>query len=288
MKPIQISAESTIDLPKDLLSAYDIKTIPFILVLGEKEATDGEVDGDDLFAYVEKTGKLPHTSAINEKSYHDYFASLLEDAEKVIHFSLSSGITSATQNAILASQEFGGRVIVIDTHSLSTGIALQAIYASRLAKKGESAEEIVKKVMERLPYDQTSFALESVEYLYKGGRCSALARLGANLLHLRPQIIMHPDTGTMSAGRKFKGRMEKWVVDYIRTTHEEFPNIDPEIGFVTYSSADPSIIETAKKMMLDAGFKTVYVTKAGGTISCHCGPHCLGVLYFADGPHPVD
>ena len=99
---------------------------------------------------------------------------------------------------------------------------------------------------------------------------------------------MHPDTGTMSAGRKFKGRMEKWVVDYIRTTLEEFPNIDPEIGFVTYSSADPSIIETAKKMMLDAGFKTVYVTKAGGTISCHCGPHCLGVLYFADGPHPVD
>ena len=272
MKPIQISAESTIDLPKDLLSAYDIKTIPFILVLGEKEATDGEVDGDDLFAYVEKTGKLPHTSAINAKSYHDYFASLLEDAEKVIHFSLSSGITSATQNAILASQEFGGRVIVIDTHSLSTGIALQAIYASRLAKKGESVEEIVKKVMERLPYDQTSFALESVEYLYKGG----------------PQIIMHPDTGTMSAGRKFKGRMDKWVVDYIRTTLEEFPNIDPEIGFVTYSSADPSIIETAKKMMLDAGFKTVYATKAGGTISCHCGPHCLGVLYFADGPHPVD
>ena len=246
MKPIQISAESTIDLPKDLLSAYDIKTIPFILVLGEKEATDGEVDGDDLFAYVEETGKLPHTSAINAKSYHDYFASLLEDAEKVIHFSLSSGITSATQNAIMASREFAGRVIVIDTHSLSTGIALQAIYA---------------------------------EYLYKGGRCSALARLGANLLRLRPQIIMHPDSGTMTAGRKFKGKMEKWVVDYIRTTLEEFPNIDPEIGFVTYSSADPSIIETAKKMMLDAGFKTVYVTKAGGTISCHCGPNTLGILF---------
>ncbi len=288
MKPIQISAESTIDLPKDLLAEYDIKTIPFILILGDKEATDGEVSGDDLFAYVEATGTLPHTSAINVETYRTYFASLLETSEKVIHFSLSSGITSATQNAILASQEFEGRVTVIDTHSLSTGIALQAIYASRLVRKGASVEEIVKKVLERLPYDQTSFALESVEYLYKGGRCSAIARLGANLLRLRPQIIMHPDTGTMSAGKKFKGKMEKWVADYVRATLEEFPNIDPEIGFVTYSSADPSTVEMAKNMMLEAGFKTVYATKAGGTISCHCGPHCLGILYFCDGPHPVD
>ncbi len=288
MKKIQISAESTIDLPKEVLAEYDIKTIPFTLVMGDEEHLDGEVKGEDLFAFVEKTGRLPHTSAINQESYRKYFSELLEDAEHVIHFSLSSGITSATQNAILVSKEFGGRVDVVDTHSLSTGIALQAIYAARLAQKGLEPGEIVAKVMERIPYDQTSFALESVEYLYKGGRCSALARLGANLLKLRPQIIMHPDTGTMTAGKKFKGKMEKWVVDYVRTTLEEFPNIDPEIGFVTYSSAEPEVIEAARKLMEEKGFKKIYVTRAGGTISCHCGPHCLGVLYFSDGPHPID
>ncbi len=288
MKKIQISAESTIDLPKDLLEKYDIKTLPYTLILGEKEVHDGEVGGDELFAYVEETGQLPHTSAINQESFRAYFAELLKEAEAVIHFSLSSGITSSTQNAIIASREFGGRVKVIDTHSLSTGIALQAIYASRLAQKGIPFDEITAKVEERIPFDQTSFGLESVEYLYKGGRCSALARLGANLLKLRPQIIMHTDTGTMSAGKKFKGKMEKWVRDYVEATLAQFPNIDPEIGFVTYSSASAEVIETARRMMVEAGFKTVYVTKAGGTISCHCGPHCLGVLYFADGPHPVD
>jgi DegV family protein with EDD domain len=282
---IALGSESTVDLPKDLLAEYDIATVPFTLSMGEKVGLDGEILGKDLFDYVAKTGQLPHTAAVNVAQYEEHFRKLLQDHDCVIQITISSYLSSAYQNALAAAKSFPGKIYVIDSLSLSTGIALPCLYAHKLIAAGRSPEEIVRLVRERIPHIQASFAIESVDYLYKGGRCSALAALGANLLHIRPQIIVKD--GKMISGKKFRGPMMKWASDYIDATLQEYRNPDKETAFVTYSSAPDEVVAMAKAKLQAAGFKNIYATVAGGTISCHCGPNTLGVLYINDGPHPI-
>lgn len=277
---ICISAESTIDLPKSLLEAYDIKTIPFTVLLGEKAGFDGEITPTEIFEYVDKTGVLPRTSAINEFQYSEYFKGLLKEYDAIIHFALSSEISSACSNALTVASELKN-VYVVDSRSLSTGIALEAIYASKLAKQGATPEEIVEKVKERIPYNQTSFVLATVDYLHKGGRCSSLAKLGAQLFRIRPQIIMAD--GKMSPGKKYMGKQLSCVENYVRDTLDQFNNPDKSIVFVTHSMATPDMVEEAKRQLKERGFENIIETTAGATISSHCGPKCLGILYLNDG-----
>lgn len=284
---IALSAESTIDIPESLLKQYDIATVPYTLIMGDKSELDGVVKGEDLFAYTSKTGKLAKTSAVNEMQFKEHFEKLLKEHDAIIHFSLSSEMSSAFNNASLAAKEIGNKnIYIIDSRVLSSGIALQAIYARKLIEAGKDPETIVRLVKERIPFDQSSFALEAVDYLYKGGRCSAMAALGANILHIRPQIIVKD--GKMISGKKFRGPMEKWVSDYVEATLDEFPNPDLDEVFITYSSAPEDIIDMVRKRLEKAGFKHIMNTGANGTVCCHCGPHTLGVLYFNDGPHPVN
>lgn len=287
---IILSAESTVDLSKPLQKEFDVHIVPFTVVIGEEEKKDGEVKGEDLFAYTEKTGKLAHTSAINVGQYLDYFTDLLKDADAIIHFSLSSKITSATGNAITAAKEVeektGKRVIVIDSLSLSTGIAIQVVYCRKLIDKGLPIDEIVSKVLERRPYAQASFALERVDYLYKGGRCSAAAKFFAGALGIKPQILVKD--GAMVSGKKFMGKAARWVPAYIDATLKQFDNWDPEICFITYTAIPEEVLQAAEKKLYEIGFKRVERTIAGATISCHCGPGTLGILYYNDGPHPLD
>ena len=233
-----------------------------------------------IFDYVDKTGVLPKTSAVNQVQYEEHFKKLLKDYDEVIHISLSSEISSACQNAFNAAEEVG-HVTVIDSRSLSTGIALEAIYASRLAKEGLSVEEIVNKVKERIPNNQTSFVLATVDYLYKGGRCSALAKLGAQLFRIRPQILVKD--GKMGPGKKYLGKQLACVESYVKDTLEEFNNPDLSLVFITHSSATPDMVEAARKQLEAKGFKRIIETVAGATISSHCGPKCLGILYLNDG-----
>ena len=277
---ICISAESTIDLPKTLLEAYEIKTIPFTVILGDETGLDGEITPNQIFDYVDKTGVLPRTSAINEFQYSEYFKEKLKDYDAIIHFALSSEISSACSNAINAASELKG-AYVVDSRSLSTGIALEAIYASKLAKEGLKPEEIIEKVQARIPYNQTSFVLATVDYLHKGGRCSSLAKLGAQLFRIRPQIIMAE--GKMSPGKRYMGKQLGCVESYVRDTLEQFNNPDKSIVFVTHSMATPDMVEEAKKQLREHGFENIIETTAGATISSHCGPKCLGILFFNDG-----
>lgn len=282
---IAISAESTLDLTKALIEEFEISVIPFTVILGEKEVLDGVVTSEEIFEYVDQSKKLPHTSAINEYQYHEYFEKLLENHDAVVHFCLSSKISVTCNNAMTAAKEFGGKVIVIDTLSLSTGIALQAIYARKLARAGKTPEEIEKAVKSRIPYDQTSFSLESVNFLYKGGRCSMLSMIGANVLKLKPDILMLE--GSMKPGQKRRGPMKKVCVEYATEILEEYNNYDPELVFITYSSAPEDVVAAVREVLHKKGFKRIEETRAGATITTYCGPHCLGILYMNDGPHPV-
>ena len=274
---IAISAESTVDLPKDLLDKYDIKTVPFSILLGDKLALDGEIKPQEIFDYVEKTGVLPKTSAVNEAQFEEHFSKLLKDYDAVIHFSLSSEMSSAYQNAKNVSSKFDN-VYVVDTRSLSTGIALQAIYARKLASEGLSVYEILKKLSPKILATQASFVLKKLNFLYKGGRCSSLAYFGANVLGLKPQIIVKD--GKMKSHHKYRGQMTKVVENYCKDTLEEFNTPDKDIAFITYTVATDEMVEAAEKALKDAGFKTIYKTHAGCTISSHCGEYCLGILYI--------
>ncbi|MFA6624284.1 MAG: DegV family protein [Bacilli bacterium] len=281
---IAITGGSTIDLSAELKREFDIHVVPFTLVMGDKEAPDGTVKGEDLFAYTAKTHKLAHTSAVNQAQFVKFFGDLRKEYDAVIHFTISKDMSGAYNNAAIVAKTMDN-VYVIDTRSLSTGIALPAIYARKLATAGYNPEEIVKMVEKRIPYIQASFGIEAVDYLYKGGRCSGVAALGANLLKLRPQIIVKD--GKMIPGRKFHGKMSKWTAEYVRETLKDFDNPDKETVFITYSSAPEDIVSTIRDTLKKEGFENIYNTKAGGTVACHCGPGTLGVLYFNDGPHKI-
>ena len=229
---IAISTESTSDMTKEMLEEYDVHILPYEILLGDKTFYDGELTTQEMFDYVDKTGTLPKTSAINEFRYTEYFEELKKDYDGVVHISLSSGITSSTNNAINAAKKVKN-CYVVDSKSLSTGIALLAIYARKLADKGYDAKKIYEAVSERVPRLQVSFVVERLDYLYKGGRCSSLALLGANLLKIRPRIIVKNDDGKMVSDKKYRGKMEQVVEKYCADTLAEFNNPDKSIGFVT-------------------------------------------------------
>lgn len=277
---IAISTESTCDLSQEMLDKRNIHTLAYTVILGDDMVTDNAELPARIFKYVEETKELPKTSAINEMQYKEYFETLLKDNDAVVHISLSSGLTSSTSHAQTAAEKLKN-VYVIDSKSLSTGIGLLVLYAADLADAGEEPEAIVRKVEERIPYVQASFVVERLDYLYKGGRCSALSLFGANLLKIRPQIVVAD--GKMKPAKKYRGKMEKVIENYCKDTLEEFNNADKSRGFVTYTTATPEMIENARKALENAGFKEIYETQAGGTITSHCGEHVLGILYINDG-----
>lgn len=277
---IALSSESTCDLPKELLEKYNINIIPYSIILGDDIVEDDETVPAKIYEFVEKTKKLPKTSAINEATYKEYFKKLLLNHDAVIHIGLSSGLSCSNSNSVKAAESLKN-VYVIDSLSLSTGIALLCIYARDLIDAGEKPEIIAEKLRTRVPNIQASFVVERLDYLYKGGRCNKLALFGANLLKIRPQIIVND--GCMSPGKKFRGKMESVVEKYCEETLEEFNTPDKKIAFVTHTSATPEMVARAKKALENAGFETIYDTVAGGTITSHCGEHVLGILYFNDG-----
>ena len=274
---IAITAESTIDLPNELLEKYDIKTMPFTVILGDNEYKDGEITSSDIFKFVEENKILPKTSAINEIQYTEFFEEILKDYDAVVHFCLSSGISSACRNAKLAESNLKN-VHVVDTKSLSTGIALLAIYARELANEGKTAEEIKELCVSRTKDVQASFVVKKLDYLHKGGRCSSVALLGANLLSIRPEILL--SDGKMISAKKYMGKMEKVIEKYCKDVLADNPNPDKKYAFVTYTTASEEMVNIAKSALVKTGFETIYETTAGATITSHCGENTLGILFL--------
>ena len=277
---IAISCETTADLPKQLIKELDIKVIPYKIVTKESTFDDGEMSAEELFKVVDRTNVLPKTNAINEFEYTEYFENLRKEYDAVIHVCLSSGLSSSCSNAERASKNVDN-VYVVDSQSLATGIALLVIYARKLADEGVAPEEIAQKLNARKDKLQVTFVIERLDYLYKGGRCNSLQLLGANLLKIRPQIeVMN---GKMGSTNKFRGKMGKCVTEYCNAVLSKYNNPDKAVIFITHSHATDEMINSAKDIVYELGFKKVYVTTAGCTISSHCGKNTLGILYINDG-----
>ena len=274
---IVISAESTIDLPKELLDKYNIKTTPFTINLGDELIEDHFGVSKEIFEFVDKSKKLPKTSAVSPDQFKTHFENLKKDYDAIVHVSLSSLISSAYNNACMVAKEMEN-VYVVDSKSLSTGIALLAIKGKDLIDEGKDAKEIFETLQALTPKVEASFVLERLNYLYKGGRCSALALLGANILKIKPQIIW--SVGRMIVGKKYMGNMTKVVDKYIDDLLDNNPNPILEHVFITHSSPMPEAEKILTEKLENRGFKYIHNTLAGGTISSHCGPNCIGVLFL--------
>ena len=277
---IAISVESVHDLTKEMLGKYDIKVIPYSINLADLSFKDGEYSTEEMFALVDKYNQLPKTTAINPVEYKEFFESLKKEYDAVVHICLSSGITSSCGNAIAAAGELKD-VFVVDSLALSTGIGLQAIYARELANAGVPAAEIAAKLNARRDKVQTSFVLERLDYMHKGGRCSSIALLGANLLKIRPRIVLK--NGKMISDKKYRGNMHMVVAKYAEELFREFDSPDLTRVFITYTTASPEMVAAAKEKCKSIGFKEILETRAGGTIASHCGAHTIGILYYNDG-----
>ena len=279
MPKIKITCDSTCDLSPELYNRYGISVIPMSVAMGDKLCRDGvDVTPEELFSYVEETGNLPTTSAISVGEYEDFFRPFVEEGYEVVHINLSSELSSSHQNARLAAQELGN-VYVVDSRSLSTGSGHLVILAAELASAGYDGAYIAKSLDDMKGQLDVSFVLQTLDYLHKGGRCSGVARFGANVLKLRPEIVMN--NGTLHVGKMYRGSMEKTILDYIRGRLENEKTVNYDRIFVTHSGVPEEIVEKAVALVKELRpFEEVLVTVAGSTISCHCGPACIGVLFF--------
>lgn len=274
---IAVTAETTVDLTPELLQKYDIKTIACTVILGEEEHLDGVISTQEIFEYAEKNKVLPKTSAVNSYQYKEFFDEILKEYDGIIHISISSKISSMCNNAMTAAQEYNN-VMVVDSKSLSTGIALLAMKAREMAQQNMTLPDIYQKVSDLVSKVQASFVVKKLDYLRKGGRCSALAYLGANLLSIRPQIMVKD--GSLGVHKKYVGKMEKVISTYCSDVLKEFPNPDKSVVFVTYTTASEEMVANAKQVLSDKGFVNIYETKAGATIASHCGENTLGILFL--------
>ena len=282
-KQIIISSDSTCDLSRELIDRYNIRILPMGVTLGDNSYRDGvDITPNDLYAYVEKTGQLPKTSAINMAENADYFEELTRDGSAVIHFTISASMSATYNNARMAAEDFED-VYVVDAKNLSTGSGLLVLAAAEMAQQGLEAKEIAQKVLELADYVDASFVVDNLEYLAKGGRCSAVAAFGANLLQLKPCISVK--NGAMGVSKKYRGKFEKVLPTYVAEKLANGDDIDLERVFVTHAGCDPQLVESIVELVKNTlPFKEVLVTRAGCTVSSHCGANTLGVLFVRKTP----
>lgn len=279
MSKIMITCDSTADLTKELYAKYEAAVVPMGVYLGDDFRRDGlNITISDIFDYVAASGQLPKTSAVSVGEYDDVFRPLVEQGYEVVHVSLSSSLSSSHQNARLAAEELGN-VYVVDSKNLSTGIGHLVLLGRELAASGMTAAEVAAALEQLREKLDVSFVLQTLEYLHKGGRCSGVAAFGANLMKLRPEIEVVG--GKMQVGRKYRGNMEKTVLAYIRGRLEGREDIRLDRIFITHSGCPQEIVEKAEALVRELHpFQEVIVTTAGSTITSHCGPDCLGVLFL--------
>lgn len=274
-----ITADSTCDISLPLFERWGVAMIPLYITLGDTAYKDSlEISPAELFAYVERTGELPKTSAPTVEDYAAVFRRLTGEGREVVHISFSAEMSASCSNALLAAESVG-HVRVVDSRSLSSGSGLLVIKAAELAQKGVSAEEIAQQLRAAIPRVEASFVIDTLEYLHKGGRCSSVAALGANLLHLKPCIEV--SDGKMHVGRKYRGTLKKCLDQYMEDRLSGRSDIDTSRAFVTHTVQDPALVEHAMARVRQfVPFAELIETKAGGTISSHCGPGTLGVLFL--------
>lgn len=275
---IKILSDSTCDLPQELLQKYDITLIPLTVVKDGEGFRDGvDITPADIFAHVAAGGDLCSTTALNAAEYEELFEKYTKQYDGVVHINIGSGFSSCHQNARLAAAEFEN-VRVIDSKNLSTGQGLVVLKACELAENCESLDTLQAQLEEFTSRVEASFLLDQLKYMAKGGRCSSVAALGANLLNLKPCIEVKD--GKMGVAKKYRGSYSKCLASYVKDRLADRDDLDRQTLFATRTPITEDCLDAVKEAIdAYADFENVYWSEAGCTVSCHCGPGTFGVLF---------
>lgn len=277
---IIVTTDSTSDLPKELVERYNIGVMPLNVNLGDDTFEDSiDIGPEKIFNYVDKTGNLPKTGARSALAYQEFFEKQMKDlnADALIHISLSSELSSSHENALMASQELQN-VKVLDSMSLSTGCALLVLSAIDKINEGKDLRTIYLELQEERNRVQASFVINNLKYLYKGGRCSALAMFGANVLRIKPKIKLA--SGKMIVDKKYMGKYEQVLINYVKDLLKDYQNVDKKRVFITFTTKNDEINAQIEQILKDYGFEEIIQNYAGSTIASHCGRDTLGVLFI--------
>lgn len=277
-----ITADSTCDLPADLAKSRRVKIVPLSVLLGTQSYLDGvEVTRDDIYEHVAKNGELPKTAAVTPAAYYDIFSKAAQAGDSVVHINLASEISSSYQNAVSAAKEFPN-VFCVDSKNLCMGMGLLVLKACDLRDKGFEAKKIAGRLEALVPKIHSTFVLDNLFYLYKGGRCSAVAKFGANVLGLKPVIDVDSQTGKMDVVKKYRGKMENVYRQYINDIFSDVSKMDNTRIVIANSGSVPGEI-TAFAVGMAQGkgkFGEIITADAGCTISSHCGPKTFAIFYM--------
>lgn len=280
---VKILSDSTCDLPRELVEKYGITILPLHILLGENDFRDGvDISVDEIYAWAEANDKTPKTAAISPEEAMNAISSLLEESDEIVCFSISSTMsgTFSILNLAADSLEVTDRVYCIDSQNLSTGIGLMILEAAEMAQSGKSAKEIVEHIEALRPLVRSSFVVDILTYLHRGGRCSSVAAMAGSMLKLHPRIVV--EGGKMDAGKKYRGKMNKVILEYVRDMEEELKKAKSDRVFITHSGCDQELLDSVRAYLQDLNvFDEIITSRAGSVISSHCGPGTLGVLYIA-------
>jgi len=277
---VKISADSTCDLTQELIDRYNIGITPLYIIKDDKPYKDMlEIKVSDVFEYVESGKGITRSNAINVSEYQNYFTEWLKDCDAIIHINISSHISACNQSALIAAEDFDN-VYIVDSKSLSTGSGHIVLDAAIMAEKGMPPEDIVKELEILIPKVDASFVIGTLKYLKLGGRCSSLAALGANLLKLNPCIEMK--NGKMEVGKKYRGSFDKIILQYVEDRLAGRDVIDYKRIFITNppTMSKELINKIVEKIKSLGDFEEIICSEAGCVISTHCGPVCVGILYY--------
>ncbi len=282
-KPIVLCADSTCDLGAELIEKYGVHVLPMHVNLGDSTYADGvDLTPDDIYAVYREKKILPTTSATNMEEYKEFVRPFLDAGNDVIFVNLGSGISTTHNSCRLAAEETPG-LYVIDSGNLSTGMGHVVLAAAERIAAGLPAERIVEEVRELTKRVDASFVLDTLEFLHKGGRCSTIAMLGANMLKLKPCIEVNNEDSTMTVGKKYRGALDRCLEEYVADRLKDRTDIDTHRIFITHSGISDERIELVKNAVNKyMQFDEILITRAGCTISAHCGPNTLGILYVRE------
>lgn len=279
---IAITTDSTCDLPQSLIETNGITVIPLTVLLGDSVYRDGiDIKPNDIYDYVAKTGELPKTSAVTPETYYNVFKKLTHEGKRVVHIGFSSGLSSSYQNACVAASEFES-VYCVDSKNLCTAMGLLVLKACDFRDKGMDAKRIADKVAKLVPKVSATFVLDGLEYLHKGGRCSSVAKFGANVLGIKPSIAVNTETGTLDVSKKYRGKPDIVYRQYANDRLNEIKRIRPDRVVIANSGGISPETLAFVRGVIDGKdiFDNLILADAGCTISSHCGPKTLAIFYI--------
>jgi DegV family protein with EDD domain len=280
---VKIISDSTCDLSPELLARYEIDILPLHILLGDREFEDGKnITPDQIYAWSDANKTTPKTSAPAMADAIELFRPYVTAGREIVCFSISSSMSTSGNVMRLAAEELGasGQITVIDSANLSTGIGLLVVEAAIMAKKNRTASEIVSEIEKLKPNVRASFVVDTLTYLYRGGRCNAVAAMAGGVLKLHPKIVV--EDGAMNASKKYRGKIASVILSYVKDMEKDLKNARQERVFITHSGCDREIVETVRTYLKNLGiFEEILETRAGGVVSSHCGPGTLGVLYIS-------